>query len=137
VCGQEPSIGYLYECREDCGPGTPRTHLSKVQIDSPKSVLRCELEETGLSESVISAAEQGHYTDSQLKQLVAQKEELKQLIDDAEQCDQINEAIVKLSALAQAATTNDGVSGSKPTVAVSTPSQDSGVLQCIYVANDS
>jgi hypothetical protein len=113
VCGQAPATGYLYECRENCGPLTPRHHLLKRRGGASKSTLRCELEEAGLSESVVSAAEQGHYTDHQLKQLVTQKNDLKQLVEDAAQCDQINDAIAKLSALTQAATTNDGAPSGK------------------------
>jgi hypothetical protein len=81
------------------------------------------LEEAGLSDSVISAAEQGHYTDHQLRQLVTQKTELKQLVEDAAQCDQINDAIAKLSALAQTAITSDGARGGNPDDSVSMPSQ--------------
>jgi hypothetical protein len=123
VCGQAPSTGYLYECREDCAPLTQRHHLRKTQGGTSKSTLRCELEKAGLSDSVISAAEQGHYTDHQLRQLVTQKTELKQLVEDAAQCDQINDAIAKLSALAQTATTSDGARSGNPDDSVSMTSQ--------------
>jgi hypothetical protein len=102
----------------------PRHNPSEVQASAHKSTLRCELEKAGLSESVISAAEQGHYTDRQLKKLITQKNELRQFIEDAAQFDQINDAIVKLSALAQAATTNDGGPGAKLDDSVSKSSLD-------------
>lgn len=123
VCGQAPATGYLYECREDCEPSTPHHHLLETQGGAFKSALRRELEQTGLSESVISAAEQGHYTELQLKQLVTQKKDLKQLVEDAAQCDQINDAIAKLSALAQTATPSNGAQGSNPDDSVSKSSQ--------------
>ena len=69
VCGRTPPIGFLYECRQDHSSPSLHDLLSSQTaelVDPPKSRLRLELEEIGLSQSVIRAAEQGHYTRAQL-----------------------------------------------------------------------
>lgn len=123
VCGRQPSIGFLYECRQDCSP--PSLHnLSPSQEKvrepiRPKSPLRLELEDIGLSDSVIRTAEQGHYTPTQLEVLKTQKQELKQTIEDSIQGSQINDAVARLAALARAPSNNDGTMSSKAKGAVS------------------
>ncbi len=126
VCGREPSIGFLYECRQDCS--SPSLHsLSEetelVEIDRSKSPLRSELENIGLSESVIRNAEQGHYTHAQLEILKAQKQDLKQIIEDSIQGSQINDVVARLTAFASAPSNNDGAMNSKfkDTVSASSP----------------
>ena len=87
ICGRSPSIGFLYECRQDHKITTLRTILSKEhgRIEPVKSALRQELERIGLSESIIRNAESGHYTATQLKKLKELKLELKQVISDTRQ----------------------------------------------------
>lgn len=105
VCGREPSLGFLYECRQD--NTSPSLHslistanLEREGLDRKQSILRSELEAAGLSESVIRAAEEGHYTPAQLKLLKSQKRELRQTIEDSIQGSQINDVVAKLAALA-------------------------------------
>lgn len=79
ACGHAPSLGFLYECREYCSP-VPHSVLSEPDVidggGSQKSSLRRELEEIGMSESVIAAAEGGHYTTQELAQLKCSKSRL-------------------------------------------------------------
>lgn len=111
VCGRAPSVGFLYVCRQDNLPLSDifgeRVRESSGQAIT-KSTLRQELEEVGLSESVIFAAERGEYTNAQLEKLKALKLELKQAIEDAEQGAQINGMAAKLAAFAKTPPNNDG-----------------------------
>ena len=111
VCGRAPSVGFLYVCRQDNLPLSDifgeRARESSGQA-STKSTLRQELEEVGLSESVIFAAERGEYTDAQLEKLKALKLELKQAIEDAEQGAQISGMAATLAVFAKAPPNNDG-----------------------------
>lgn len=119
VCGRAPSVGFLYVCRQDHVP-IPSTsdsleahnQGSPGQEVSPKSELRQELEEIGLSESVILAAERDEYTPAQLAKLKALKIELKQAIEDTMQGVQINGVATKLAAFANGPSNNDGTSNS-------------------------
>ncbi|KAJ4315408.1 hypothetical protein N0V94_005977 [Neodidymelliopsis sp. IMI 364377] len=111
VCGREPSIGFLYECRQDCSSPSLHDLLSKAEDKKclqTKSALRFELENIGLSESVIRTAEQGYYTASQLATLKTQKKDLEQTIADSIQGSQINDVVARLTALARAPSNNDG-----------------------------
>ena len=123
VCGREPSIGFLYECRQDCRSPSLHDLLTGqedvIEIARPKSPLRSELETIGLSDSVIRTAEQGHYTTAQLEVLKAQKQDLKQIIEDTIQGSQINDAVARLAAFARAPSNNDGTMNSKAKDAVS------------------
>jgi hypothetical protein len=111
VCGRAPSVGFLYVCRQDNLPLSDifgeRVRKNSGQA-STKSTLRQELEEVGLSESVIFAAERGEYTDAQLEKLKALKLELKQAIEDTEQGAQINGMAAKLAVFAKTPPNNDG-----------------------------
>lgn len=121
VCGREPSIGFLYECRQDCTSPSLQDLLSAAegaQSDRTLSSLRSELESAGLSESVIRTAEQGHYTPAQLEILKIQKQELKQTIEDSIQGSQINDVVAKLAAFASTPSNNDGAMNSKTRDAV-------------------
>lgn len=123
VCGREPSIGFLYECRQDCSSPSLHQLLSGQAGEEPvrpKSPLRSELEGIGLSESVIRTAEQGHYTPTQLAILKSQKTDLKQIIEDSIQGNQINDAVARLAAFARVPSNNDGTMNSKAMDAVST-----------------
>lgn len=90
VCGKVPSLGFLYECRQDCDFGSPYLGVLPDRLyGSPdfKSPLRAELEEIGLSESVIAAAEKGDYTTAQLEHLKNLKLKLNQDVANiAEAC---------------------------------------------------
>jgi len=111
VCGREPSIGFLYECRQDCDTRSLHDLLEQENEDSReilKSDMRLQLEWVGLSESVIHAAEQGHYTKAQLEKLKGQKQELRLTISDALQASQINNAVSKLAAMEYMPPNNDG-----------------------------
>lgn len=116
VCGRPPSIGFLYECRQDWE--TQSLHdalmedLNLDEEDAVKSDVRLQLEVLGFSESIIRAAEEGHYTDAQLEKIKAQKTELRQTISDSLQASQINSAAAKLAAMANAPSNNDGASDS-------------------------
>jgi hypothetical protein len=123
VCGREPSIGFLYECRQDYNP--PSLHdlllgLEGKEVFQMKTTLRSELEDIGLSESVIRAAQQGYYTTSQLATLKTQKENLKQIIADSIKGRQVNDAVAKLAASVKAPSNNDGALNSTTKGTVST-----------------
>ncbi|KAF3037216.1 hypothetical protein E8E12_004474 [Didymella heteroderae] len=125
VCGREPSIGFLYECRQDYSSASLYDLLAAPEDGEPqrpKSPLRCELENAGLSESIIRTAEQGQYSSAQLETLKAQKQDLKQIIEDSIQGRQINDVVAKLTAFASTPSNNDGAIHSKVKDAVSTSS---------------
>ena len=126
VCGREPSIGFLYECRQDSEAQSLHDLLEQEDEDPMEVVktdMRLQLEWAGLSESVIRTAEQGHYTTAQLELLKAQKQELRQVISDTLQANQINNAVSKLVAMEQAPPNHDGTGVSKIKDAVSGKSQ--------------
>lgn len=111
VCGREPSIGFLYECKQDCDTQSLHDLLEQENedpVEVAKSDMRLQLEWVGLSESVIRTAEQGHYTSAQLEKLKGQKQELRLIISDALQASQINNAASKLAAMEQTPPNNDG-----------------------------
>jgi hypothetical protein len=123
VCGREPSIGFLYECRQDCSSRSLHGLHSQGEgghVNHLKSPLRTELEAVGLSESVIQSAEQEHYTSAQLKVLKAQKLDLKQAIEESIQGTQINDAVARLAALGSPSSNNDGTASSKSKDTVNT-----------------
>jgi hypothetical protein len=116
VCGRSPSIGFLYECKQDCKPRLLRTLLSEDQdkIEPVKSAVRQELERIGLGESIIITAESGHYTDAQLDKLKELKLELQQVISDTQQAAQASDVVSRLNAMAKAPYSTDGTSTSMP-----------------------
>ncbi|KAF1999901.1 hypothetical protein P154DRAFT_546008 [Amniculicola lignicola CBS 123094] len=111
VCGREPSLGFLYICKQDdhYPPEGPRQQhgAGNPEESSSESGLRAELEEIGLSPSVIRAAERGEYTPAQLQKLKVLKVEMKQAISDTLQASQIH-------ALAEQLSNIDGASNSVP-----------------------
>ncbi|USP81806.1 hypothetical protein yc1106_09080 [Curvularia clavata] len=98
VCGSLSSIGFLYQCKQDNKPNSIVGLESQKtgKIGPVKSNLRKELERSGLSESVITGAESGHYTTQQLQKLKQLKRDLRHTIIDVEQADQANDAIARL-----------------------------------------
>ncbi|KAH7384384.1 hypothetical protein DE146DRAFT_681396 [Phaeosphaeria sp. MPI-PUGE-AT-0046c] len=111
VCGRPPSIGFLYECRQDWETQSLHDALAEDMDEGKevvKSGVRLQLESLGFSESIICAAEQGHYTDVQLEKIIEQKKDLRQIISDSLQASQINSAAAKLAAMAHAPSNNDG-----------------------------
>ncbi|KAA8618586.1 hypothetical protein PtrSN002B_008369 [Pyrenophora tritici-repentis] len=117
VCGRSPSIGFLYECKQD------RDFVNLVDLLSPqvdkikpcKSSLRQELEAIGLSESIILTAEKGHYTDKQLEKLKNLKLELNEIISMTEEASQVNDFVSKLTAMVRTPYATDGTYNSVPT----------------------
>ncbi|CAI6302803.1 unnamed protein product [Periconia digitata] len=88
LCGRVPSIGFLYECRQDWDFGSPYQgiHPEKTLEEvGPKSKTRQELERIGLSESIIIAAECGQYTDAQLNHLKKLKLSLNESVSSISQ----------------------------------------------------
>ncbi|KAH7067355.1 hypothetical protein BKA63DRAFT_116670 [Paraphoma chrysanthemicola] len=117
VCGREPSIGFLYECKQDFGIQTLHDILEQdddCQIEVLKSKTRLQLEWAGLSTSIILTAEKGHYTAEQLEKLKAQKQELRQVISDQLQASHINNAAARLADMASAPPSSDGALGCSP-----------------------
>lgn len=112
LCGRSPSIGFLYECRQDWETQSLCDLLigddDDEHIEVVKSDARLNLEWLGMSESVIHTAEQGYYTKAQLEKLKTQKKELREIISDQLQASHINDAAARLAALAQAPSNNDG-----------------------------
>lgn len=112
VCGQVPSIGFLYECRQDHDPALqPTSEIGQDCDDATKSDLCRDLEEAGLSKSIIAAAEQHKYTDEQLEKLKTLKEEMKQVILDTLQSKHSNETAAKED---NTPSNNDGALNSTP-----------------------
>jgi hypothetical protein len=141
VCGREPDIGFLYECRQDCKAQPLRDLIlegdgGKNPARAAKSVMRLQLEGLGLSESVILTAEQGDYTTVQLEKLKTQKRDLRQIISDTLQAAHINDAVAKLVALAHTPSNHDGASNSTlavsraaiPHQVISRPSRKPGMI---------
>ena len=116
VCGHSPSIGFLYQCRQDCNLDSLQDLLSldDDKIEHVKSDLRLQLEDVGLSEAIIVAAENGHYTEAQLTRLQEQKLELRQITIDVQQKSEINQAVAKLVAVIKKPSNNDGTFSSSP-----------------------
>jgi predicted PhzF superfamily epimerase YddE/YHI9 len=118
VCGHPPGIGFLYECRQDWATPSLRELIQaakddgEYEIEVAKSDMRLQLESLGLSQSVIRAAEQGHYTPAQIEKLKAQKKDLRDTISDTLQVGHINDAAAKLAALDQTPSNNDGSTNS-------------------------
>ncbi|KAL5120023.1 hypothetical protein ACEQ8H_002121 [Pleosporales sp. CAS-2024a] len=111
VCGRPPSLGFLYECRQDWDTQSLHDQLATgtdAAAKATRSNTRAELEAIGLSESVIIGAEQGRYTSQQLEKLKTLKKHLRQTISDSLQASGINDAEAQLAALAQTASSNDG-----------------------------
>ncbi|RMZ71174.1 hypothetical protein GMOD_00005688 [Pyrenophora seminiperda CCB06] len=116
VCGRSPSIGFLYECKQDCEAET-LSHLISNHVDKIepfRSSLRQELEVVGLSESIIITAEAGHYTDRQLGKLKELKTEVNDIISLTEEASQANDFVSKLAAMARTPHTTDGTYNSVP-----------------------
>jgi hypothetical protein len=116
VCGRSPSIGFLYECRQDSDAESLQDLLlhDTDKIEPAKSELRKELETIGLSESIIVTAESGHYTRAQLNKLKELKLELRETIADMRQASQANEVMSQLTAIAKAPSNTDGAFNSRP-----------------------
>ncbi|KAF1837728.1 hypothetical protein BDW02DRAFT_586384 [Decorospora gaudefroyi] len=117
-CRRTPSIGFLYECRQDSDAESLHDHLLSQHVDKiepVKSDLRQELERIGMSESIILTAESGHYTEAQLAKLMELKLEVRQTISDAREASQANETMRRLVALAKAPCSTDGTCNSTPT----------------------
>lgn len=104
VCKRSPSLGFLYQCRQDCDLDTvPDVVLTRHDSMEPtKSELRKELEAIGLSESVTLTAEAGHYSPEQLNKLKELKLELRQKILDAQQACPATDFMCKLAMIAKA-----------------------------------
>jgi hypothetical protein len=119
VCGRVPALGFMYECRQDDDVEFSGSAVvdDDAADESTKSDLRRELEDIGLSESVIVTAEQGGYTDQQLEKLKILKEELKQTVADAMQKQQISRAVAKL-AYCNKPSNHDGALNSSPALAL-------------------
>jgi hypothetical protein len=117
VCGRSPSIGFLYECRQDSDAESLHDLLSQdaEKTEPAKSELRRELERIGLGESIIVTAESGHYTKAQLNKLKELKLELRQTIADTRQASQANDAMSQLAAMAKVPSNTDGTFNSTPT----------------------
>ena len=116
VCGRSPSIGFLYECKQDRDTETLSESMSSHvdKIEPCKSSLRQELEAIGLSKSIILTAENGHYTDEQLEKLKELKLELNDIISMREEASQANDFVSRLTAMARTPCTTDGTYNSMP-----------------------
>jgi hypothetical protein len=99
-CGNYRALGFLYVCRQE----RDVAYFENLTANAPdenyfaKSDLRREMEEIGLSESVIATAEQGLYTDQQIKKLKVKKTELNGVIAGSLRAAQMRDAIVHVSA---------------------------------------
>jgi hypothetical protein len=112
-CGRTPSVGFLYECKQDCDVQPLRDLIMENSYDENeviafKSDQRLQLEKLGLSESVILTAEQCNYSAVQLEKLKTQKKDMRQIISDTSQATHINHAVMRLAALASMPSNHDG-----------------------------
>lgn len=122
VCGRPPALAFLYQCTQDCDPETLHDCLLRADpdpIEPAKSNVRLRLEQVEMSESVILAAEGGHYTTTHLDKLINLKQELQQTISDKIQRGQCNDAGSKLTSIAESFTSkfppnHDGAYNSTP-----------------------
>lgn len=84
MCGNIPSIGFIYACQQDS-----LEHHQPANVPKPRKLLKRrtpnELELLGFNPSVVKAAAAGHYTKEQIKILKAQKKEVAEAIDQAYQ----------------------------------------------------
>ncbi|KAI8931957.1 hypothetical protein NX059_010856 [Plenodomus lindquistii] len=104
VCGRPPALGFLYQCAQDCEPETLRDYIMLAdpdQIETAKSDVRLRLERFKMSESIIRAAESGHYTTAHLDKLIGLKQEMRQTIMDKLQGSQNNDAMSRLASMAE------------------------------------
>lgn len=98
-CGNCQVLPFLYICRQD----RDLAHLDSLPLDESnavylaKSSLRLQLEQIGLSESVIATAEQGLYTGKQLEKLKAKKMELNRVVAAALHAAQTTDAMVQVA----------------------------------------
>lgn len=123
-CGRLPYLGFLYICAQDAA--ISRSADLQASNESPKdsngedtaALARRELEQIGLSESVIQTAERGLYTDAQLKKLKLQKLLLNAEVQKHK--DLNGRVVAKLAAesLARGPCNNDGTSASVPETSV-------------------
>ncbi|KAF2851473.1 hypothetical protein T440DRAFT_528740 [Plenodomus tracheiphilus IPT5] len=122
VCGRPPALGFLYQCIQDHDPETLHDCILLADpdhIEPVKSNVRLRLERFEMSESVILAAELGHYTDAHLDRLIDLKQELRQTILDKLQGGKSNNAMSKWTSIVGSVSSrfpsnNDGTSTSMP-----------------------
>jgi hypothetical protein len=110
VCGTFPAIGFLYVCNQlDTRPTDVEWEWEdEDNHEETKLTLRMELEAIGVSQSMIGAAEQGEYTQTQLDMIKQQKIHLKQAISDVVEVEQANSAFAMLASLAKGVSSTDG-----------------------------
>lgn len=92
TCYRVPSIGFVYVCEQDQAHSTP--HATSTTNRLPKGKKRrtlVELELLGLSESVIKTAAAGPYTAVQLETLIAQKLNVRKVIEATQDKEKIGE----------------------------------------------
>ncbi|KAK7190482.1 hypothetical protein PSPO01_03457 [Paraphaeosphaeria sporulosa] len=95
-CGNYRALGFLYVCRQERDVAYSETHTANSPhgTRSTKSDLRREMEDVGLSESIIATAEKGLYTDQQLEKLKAKKTELNGVVARSLRAEQMRDTIV-------------------------------------------
>ncbi|OCK82347.1 hypothetical protein K432DRAFT_225425 [Lepidopterella palustris CBS 459.81] len=80
LCWKFPSFGWVYVCRQDNQLPFNFPSAFGDDLADLSSKLREELDEVGLSRSVIETAKKGLYTAEQLEQLKAQKRRVREVI---------------------------------------------------------
>ncbi|KAJ4299569.1 hypothetical protein N0V90_004815 [Kalmusia sp. IMI 367209] len=124
-CGSYRTLGFLYVCRQECDIAYVESISGGISDDgdkTSKSTLRRELEHIRLSESVITAAEQGLYTHHQLGKLKAQKTKLNRVIADVLAGVRAKDTPTSITVNANEPSNNDGAFSSIPTIHEPTPS---------------
>ncbi|KAF2489734.1 hypothetical protein BU16DRAFT_622362 [Lophium mytilinum] len=85
-CGRFPSFGWLYMCRQDEREAEPLPFNDSIlkNDSSIESLARADLEDIGVSKSIVENAEKGGYTVEQLHRIKAQKLRLNEVVSIAD-----------------------------------------------------
>jgi hypothetical protein len=82
VCGQEASMGWVYECQQDRVEQDIAPPVSLFERSDTSTVGR--MKSMGFSDSIVRQFEEGHYTNAQIETLMQQKTKLKKVIEESE-----------------------------------------------------
>lgn len=96
ACNQAPALGFVYVCEQDAMVGEFSDAVkARKKLSKGKRRTLVELELLGFSESIIKAAEAGHYTAAQLDTLKTQKMHVRSTIEAAKETNKHIDALSK------------------------------------------
>jgi hypothetical protein len=82
VCGQEASLGWVYECQQDRVEQDITPSLPSSAPNDTSTVAK--MKSMGFSESIVRQIKEGHYTEAQIEVLIQQKTKVKKVIEESE-----------------------------------------------------